>query len=939
MDWKHLRNVWVLRLAQAPFHSWAIHMKQLFLSLLILVVLTPAAWAYQVRGVVSDMEGEPIPYAKVYVENTTNGVVTNIKGEYFLELPSGTYKLVFSSLGYASKTQEVTVKGRPLTLDVTLEDESVEMETVTLTAGRKDPAYAIMEKVIANKKQYIQQFESYQCETYLKASLEVDTLVRKKVEEVADSSTVADSLDTGMQDNGSVEIMGKFFARMDAKKQAKLEAKERKKTLHDSLLYAARPHRSSLKDGARDSLSIAKKKESIQIGKKKDERPKLNFIESQSTTYYQYPNQFKSVVHAYRDFSEKRSGTVTVSVRGDDSDRYETETNNPYLFFLDISDADFNFYHNLVSVPKLADQPFISPLSATSWNLSYKYHLEESFYVEGRVIHRITVTPRNSEGPFFQGELFIEDGSFAIKSVNFQILPTNLSYFKYFQVIHNYERTADNRWIKTREDYYYNVKDGKVRYYGNTIALHRDYQLDVEHPKNFFRNELRRVEQEAFDRDSLYWETIRPITLKDAEVEFIRYQDSVYRHRHSDAYLHEQDSIYNRLTFWDFLLNGIGFRLRKQGLTFSIAPLISQFRPLGVGGYRHVIDGSISKKWTKYNRLTLSGNIDFGVVNVDLRGEGKLGYLYNPKHFASGYVSFGDKYEMVNSYSTIVTIFSRSNYVRKRHFGFGHDMELINGLFLDVSGDFADYATIADLQLEQWSQDLFGSSNAPQIFAPYRQARLILKLKWTPGQKFYTEPYRKVIVGSIWPTFEVEYRKAIPGILGSEISYDFLELRATDEMRIGTMGISRWSVYAGAYLQKANIRFTDYRFFRGSDPIFFANPLRSFQNLDTTLSTTSPFLQANYLHDFGSALSNKIPVLKHTPIQFSAGAGFLYIQDAEFFHSEVYGGIQLPFRISKQRFKLGGYYVVSYSNYAGAIGNQFKVGFTFYDSYKNRWSY
>ncbi len=893
------------------------------------------AWAHQVKGVVRDQDGEPIPYAKVYVEKTTTGVVTNIKGEYYFELVNGTHRLVFSSLGYQSKVVEVVVAGKAQTLDVVLNDEGVQMETVTLTAGRKDPAYAIMEQVIANKKQYIQQFEGYQCETYLKASLEVDTLVRKKMTQVVDSMEV-DSTAPGMQDNGSVVLFGKFFEKLAAKKVLRIERRERKRAIRDSLNTP--PHLSSLKDGSLDSLAAKKKREGNKVREKK-ERPKLNLIESQSTTYYQYADKYKSVVHGYRDFSEKGNGNVSISVQNDDSERYQTETNNPYLFFLDVSDADFNFYRNLITVPKLSDQPFVSPLSAVSWNLSYKYHLEESFLEDGHVIHKIIVTPRNNEGPFFTGELFIEDGSFAIKSVNFQILPTNLNYFNYFQVIHNYARTGDGRWTKAREDYYYNVKDGKVRYYGNTIALHKDYQLDPVQPKNFYRNELRRVEQEAFERDSAYWEEIRPFALKQAELDFIHYQDSVYKYRHSDEYLHEQDSVYNHLSIWDILFNGIGFRIRKAGLAFNFDPLTEQINPVGVGGYRHQLGGSISKTWSRYNRLTVNGEATYGFKNNDLKGWGRVSYTYNPKHFASAYVKGGDRYSMVNQNTTIVSIFSRSNFIRRTFFGFGHEMEIVNGLFLDMNAEFADRRSISDLQLEQWSQELFGSANTPQQFALYREALLEFRLRWIPGQKFYTEPYRKVIVGSIWPTFELKYKKAIPGIKKSTIDLDYLELHITDEMRLGTMGISRWSILAGSFLQQREIRFTDYKFFRGSDNYFFANPLNNFQNLDTTLSTTSPFIQANFLHDFGSALSNKLPVLKHTPLQFTGGGGVLYINDIDFFHAELYGGIQLPFRVERQRFKLGFYYAASYSNYIGAIGSQFKVGFTFFDSAKNKWTY
>ncbi|MFM2376736.1 MAG: hypothetical protein RLZZ165_1833 [Bacteroidota bacterium] len=913
-------------------------MKHLILFVCFLLVFA-SSWAFQVKGIVSDAGGEPIPYANVYVEMTTNGVVTNLKGEYYLDLPNGNHRLVFSSLGYKSKTVELEVKGHNLTVDVTLENEGVELPTVTLTGRRKDPAYAIMEKVIAQKKDYIQQFESFQCETYLKASLEVDSLNRKQangVDSVALDSASADSGTAGgLQDNGSIDIGAKFFERMEAKKQARLEARAREKAIRDSL--SARVHRSSLKDGSQDSV-VAKNKR-MQLKKRELGRPKLNFIESLSTTHYQYAGRYKSVIHGYRNLSEETSRYVSFSASDAGEDRYRMETKNPFLFFPDASEADFNFYRNLISVPKLADQPFISPLSSTSWNLTYRYHLLESFYEDGYVIHKIRVSPRNSEGPYFEGELYIEDGSWAIKSVNFQVLPTNLSYFDYFQVIHNYARTGDGRWVKTKEDYYYNVKSGKDRYYGNTTALHGNYQLDVAYPSGYFSNELRRVEKEAFDRDSLYWASKRPIALKEAEIAFIHEQDSLYEFYHSEKYLHEQDSAYNKLTIWDVLFSGIGFRIREHGLTFRFYPLSEQFRPLGVGGYRHVIGGTISKRWTRYHRLSINGDLDIGFQNQDIRGQGTLSYLYNPKHFASGYISCGDKYDQINAYTTLVTVFSRSNYVRKQHFGLGHNMEVINGLYLDVGLEWANYTTISDMQLEKWSLAIFDSSNSPMVFNPFAQAMLIAKLKWIPGQKFYSEPYRKVILGSIWPTFELEYRKASPGIWGSKINFDYLELHVTDEMRIGTMGISRWSAYAGTFLQKSNIRFMNHRFFRGSDNFLFANPLRSLQNLDTTLSTTEPYVQVNYLHDFGSALSNKIPLIKRTPIQFTVGAGILYIHDIGFLHSELFGGIQLVFRINRQRIKLGGYYTASYGNYVKAIGNQLKVGISLFDSFRNRWRY
>lgn len=868
-------------------------MKKLATGIFFLLLTIPQLYAFQLRGKVTESDGEPIPYANVFVRNSTYGVVTNVKGEYFLELENGDYEILFSSMGYEDMVAKVSIKGANQVLDIKMKSFGVTLETVDIEENKRDPAYAIMEKVIANKKEYIRQYESFSRETYLKASLEVDTIKKK--------NALPDSL---------------------------VASKRKPKKVNNDSTQTEETEKSGISIGGSQRTTPKS-------------RPKLNFIESQATTYFARPNKYKSIVHAYRDFSQKKSGSVSISISsGENVSDYETETNNPYLFYLDASDADFNFYENLITVLKLGDRPFISPLSSTSWRLSYKYRLDETFYQDGRVVYKIRVTPRNPVGPFFEGDLYIVDQLWAIKSVNFQIVRGNLSYFKDFKVLHDYERMPDGRWVLTREDYYYMVKEGPRRYYGNTIAMHTDYELDPELPKRFFRNELRRVEKEAFERDSVFWQKNRPITLKQAEVSFIDFQDSVKTHHRSDEYLAQQDSTYNRLKLRDIFLQGIGFRDRRRGMQYYFNPIVSMIRPFGVGGYRHVIGGNVRKTWSKFNRLRLGGELDFGVVNKDLKGYARVDYTYLPKRFARGYVRYGDRYVPVNNNATIAGFFARSNFVRKQYYGVGHHIEVLNGLFLDVGVEYATRTTIKDLRLQEWTQDLFGDLNNPLEFEPYNEFFMSFKLRWRPGQKYNMEPYRKVLLGSTLPEFVLDYKKAIPGVFGSVINFDYLELAVTDEFRPGTMGISRWAVRAGTYLQENNIRFNDFRFFRGSDPVFFANPLQAFQLLGPTISTTNEFFQANYLHDFSGSLINKIPLLKYTPLQVAGGAGVLMVRDNSFLHSEIYAGLQLPFRVLKQRFKLGVYYVTSYSTTVEeSLNGQVKVGITFFDNLKNQWAY
>ena len=63
-----------------------------------------------VRGYVYSHENIPIPYAHVYVKFTDIGTTTDEQGKYFLQLEEGDYELVFSSLGYETKTVPTVVK-------------------------------------------------------------------------------------------------------------------------------------------------------------------------------------------------------------------------------------------------------------------------------------------------------------------------------------------------------------------------------------------------------------------------------------------------------------------------------------------------------------------------------------------------------------------------------------------------------------------------------------------------------------------------------------------------------------------------------------------------------------------------------------------------------------------------------------------------------------
>ena len=82
----------------------------------------------KVTGVIKDIAGEPVIGANVVVKGTTNGIISDIDGNFTLSVRSGDV-LVISYLGY--QTQEITV-GRKTNFNIILKDDAKSLDEVVV---------------------------------------------------------------------------------------------------------------------------------------------------------------------------------------------------------------------------------------------------------------------------------------------------------------------------------------------------------------------------------------------------------------------------------------------------------------------------------------------------------------------------------------------------------------------------------------------------------------------------------------------------------------------------------------------------------------------------------------------------------------------------------------------------------------------------------------
>jgi len=611
------------------------------------------------------------------------------------------------------------------------------------------------------------------------------------------------------------------------------------------------------------------------------------------------------------------------------------------LFYLSTTEGSFDVYNNLIRMPAVSTMDFISPISYSGL-LAYRFKTLKTQLAKGRKIYTISVKPRQLSNATMEGELVIEDSTWAILHTKFSLPAYHLPEYDFFGIEQQYELVNNKAWMATRQQFVYYSKSNKKKTSGQTMAVFKDFELNKAFDKKYFGNEVSATAATAYRQDSSFWEQKRtePLTLK--EIRFIHFSDSIYRATHNKVYLDSIDARTNKITLLKALVTGLSFHNHEKERSWSIPSLIGLWQPLQLGGSRINPSLYYDQRFPSRKSVSLFANVSYGLRNRDINGSARFSKLYNP--FRRGYynIHIGREFQYIFQGDAWINMLKRSNIYLNNSLGIGHNIELANGLVLFTDAEIALRRSVSNYKTSDRVDSLFGSiltDNQAVAFEPYNALYGKIRLQYTPFQRYIREPKEKIIIGSKWPTFYASWRKGISGIFNSKVDFDYLEFGMEQELKLGTLGTSSYNIKSGSFLTKKDLRLVDYQFQRKGDPILFQNPQESFQALDSTFPVFNRFYQGHLLHEFNGAIINKIPLLKKLKLREVAGAGFLYAPERNLKYAETFVGIERVFKWpfnTSYKFKVGVFMVGSVANkFSNAV--QFKIGVASWDKMRNKW--
>ena len=579
------------------------------------------------------------------------------------------------------------------------------------------------------------------------------------------------------------------------------------------------------------------------------------------------------------------------------------------------SDLSVNFYNNILFEDKLCVRGFISPIADNAFTY-YKYKMMGTSTENGKTISKIQVLPKRKNLPAFSGVIYIVNDVWRINAVDLFVTKDN--GIELIDTLRVSQQLIEVGNVYVPQSIQFNIV-GKLlgfKVTGYVMGVYKNYNVQPRFNKNFFTNEILRIERSSNKKDPFYWEKNRSVPLTPEERENYRRKDSISALKASQHYLDSVDQVKNRFNPVQVLVTPyIHYRsYNKKSVTFD---------PLATSIFYNTVEGLALKYAATWRQgfedgkyYTIKPEARYGFANNHFNANIKSKYLFDPTR--NGTIALGLGSEVANlnsnqqtnllqnSINTLVFGKNVAKFYERRFFNVEASREFAPSFELKIGADYARRNALTNSNFTHLRSDNF-TSNDPfkpddersLLFPKHKALVLSGTLAYTVAQKYITRPDGRFYIESDYPRIEFNYKRGIKGVFGSSVDYDFLSLEIYQKkLHLGMLGKSSILVGAGKFLTSKSLNYPDWKHFRANQSIVFDPDERNFQFLDFYIFNTSKqYFEAHIQHNFGSFFLSRIPLIKKLKLEEIIGSAYLSSPEKRNYNEFYFGVKRLNFRI------------------------------------------
>jgi len=827
--------------------------------------------AQGIRGRVTNLQGEAIPFATIYVPDLSTGTTSNGDGNYELKLPDGKRKVLFQCLGYQSQTVEPVIGKSFQELNIRLEMQEYEIPEVKVMASGEDPAYYIMRRAIAMAPYYQKQVSKYSCKVYLKGSgnfEKIPFLLEKQMKK------------EGLKENQPFV--------METVSQIDFELPDRLNQKVLAMRSSGKENNTSPMGMITNNLYDAEKYGVVSpVGK--NALKVYNFI----------------LAGVFQD-QGRTINKITVIPK--------TMGNDVFSGFIFIADEFWNIHsadlHLHIPMTDVNVRQFYGEVNKNTWMpVSLDFDMDFSGfglkmkykYVASINEYKTTLNPALDHS-------FLE-----------RLKTQQLNEQRSVEAFVAKEQKEQQAIAKSKEQKRIDELMQKEKLSNReTLKLNRLIEAEAQRnspPEPLEIKSSFQVSQKQVNNDSAYWKTLRPIPLTASEKSSFAAKDSFLQVSAKPEF---QDSVRNsKRKFkikhlllgktYDYSIDSIR-KYERFTIPNLTAPTSLSFN--SVDGLRAQLPFSYVRSDSTGHLLRLEPQFAYAFARDKLDASFSLSRRVNGMTnswisvFVGTTTADFNRTSGLNSLTNdFYTLWLEENYKRfyRRDFlQLNVSRDLINGLNLNATLDYSDNSALRNHSNYSFidHKDKVIQPNIPinntleslqlenhQTFA-YRVA-----LEYTPQHRYRVRNHTKMYVESKFPTYSLIYKSALSGIFGSDARYDLLKLGLRQKIDFGIDDHFSYSVNGGKFLNRNRVYFDDFQHFNTQSTGFmFSSYENSFRLLPFyQFSTSDQFLEGHFNWQTRRLILKQLPIIKNSSISENLFVNYLNTPELKSYVETGYG--------------------------------------------------
>jgi hypothetical protein len=546
----------------------------------------------------------------------------------------------------------------------------------------------------------------------------------------------------------------------------------------------------------------------------------------------------------------------------------------------------YDFYDNAVNLNKKV----ISPIADNAFNY-YKYKLEGTFQDEhNHKINKIKVIAKRDAEPVFDGYIYIVEDSWAIYGVDLDVKGYRIQQdiVDIMKLKQNFSYSKTNKiWSKTTQSLEFKAGIFGIKFNGKFSYVYSNYEFEKAFSAKTFTNEIVSFEENSNKKDTLFWNTVRPIPLTDEETNDYLKKDSIKIVRSSKKYLDSVDKKDNKFKLMS-PITGYSWKNSSDKKTFRYDGLLN----LSSLSFNTVQGRNISsefsfKNWAKEEEqgktTTISTKFNYGLADERLRITANYYRRFNNQNYATLTVfggsiatQFNPDQPITSLINSVSSLFFTKNYMKlynKEFAGATYAQNIGNNLYLKGTLEHqqrsplfnsTNYRYVKNNEVYSSNNPLLPDNYITPAILKHQLTKVGVFAKINFGTKYISRPDGKInIMNKKYPTIFFSYENAFAAnehkykhqLLSSQILYDF------ETSNKGILGVN---LKAGTFIGADDISFVDYKHFNGnrtnvgtsSRYLNVFNLMPYYSN-----STNKSYLEAHFEHNDKGFIMNKIPLL------------------------------------------------------------------------------